>query len=137
MYSKMLWLGEDPTHQGLKASYVSRFSVFGLLIYMILIIAGSMIQEGRVCGISQVLQLATCVNCETHNCLKCDFGSSICNECEVGYDLQFNKCFNCDKRCSVCDDGTQKCYECKKGYRLEDGECVTCDQEKCDSCDKD
>jgi hypothetical protein len=49
MFTKMLWQGEEPFPQGIKASYVSRISVLALGVYILLIIAGSMIQEGRTC----------------------------------------------------------------------------------------
>jgi hypothetical protein len=92
------------------------------------------------------LEAAVCVDCVDPSCFECGSGSSICEECEVGFVLSDEgKCVDCDDKdyteCEACsltgNSDETECTQCVVGYRLDGGTCVMCDEQLlCNTCDE-
>ena len=90
------------TEEERRTKYAKRMSfvAFGsMILFVVILIAGSASNKSRECGKMQALEQAVCVDCVDTNCLSCaDLGSKMCSECAEGYVL------NSQGQCVDCDD---------------------------------
>lgn len=126
-----------------KMSYVA----FGsMIVFIIVLLIGSVSNKARECTEKQALEQAVCVDCEDANCLDCsETGSKMCSKCAIGYVLNSRgQCVDCDDKHYVeCESCTAmdslalstECKTCSTGHRLVNGKCTLCNSDNtCDAC---
>ncbi|CAD8094422.1 unnamed protein product [Paramecium primaurelia] len=62
------------------------------------------------------------------NCIKSDYESYNCLQCDVGYYLFENRCLLCSNFCMKCNinNGILECLQCPDGYEIQGGDCLKC-----------
>jgi hypothetical protein len=138
---KKLGIGMKPlTEEERRNKYAKKMSYVAfasMVVFIIVLLIGSVSNKSRKCAEKQALEQAVCVDCEDSNCLNCaDLGSKQCSECAIGYILNSRgQCVDCDDKdyveCEVCtarDDLalSTECTVCSEKHRLTDGKCVLC-----------
>ena len=74
---------EKPTEterRGKFSKYMSFISLAAMFVFIVLLIAGGFMSDGRSCIETEVLENAVCVTCKDKNCYSCiKSGSTQCN----------------------------------------------------------
>jgi uncharacterized membrane protein len=82
------------TEEERRNKYAKRMSfvAFGsMVLFIIVLLIGSVSNKNRECGDRQALEQAVCVDCVDANCLSCaENGSKQCSQCAIGYVLNSN-----------------------------------------------
>lgn len=149
---KKLGIGMKPlTEEERRTKYAKKMSYVAfasMVVFIIVLLIGSVANKSRTCAEKQALEQAVCVDCEDSNCLNCaEKGSKHCSECAIGYILNSRgQCVDCDDiekvECETCiakdDSGlalSTECTKCSEKHRLTDGKCILCNADNtCDAC---